>query len=718
MSNSAHLPSFPVKMQNSCKMSLFDSLEGCFSCQTPLFRAVSPSLFPCHHYAVCLPCQIKSAGYLSCGACRQCYPCLQPDPSLSLWQGNIQTIRGLQCSEERKEELNRAQKEWFLQWRWRENEAIPRLLAEEMKTVEPVMVDLDEEFSSVTATVSRNSQVSAEPMAIDIEGEGLLPRMGTVEQVNREKFGNSDFRPIQLEAITAVLEGKDVFLCMPTGSGKSLCYQLPACLSTGLTIVVMPLLALIRDQRGKLNKVGIRSVCFMSGQSKEVTEQTYEAVESDPALSILFLTPEKLAKSDRVVLVLQRLYSAGRLARLVVDEAHCVSKWGRTFREDYLRLSDFRTLFPTIPIVAMTATATKRVKEDVSSILGLKDPVYLKSDFNRPNLFFSVRPKTFNVMREIGTFLLLSHPGDCGLIYCLSRKDTELVAAHLASVYKLSITHYHAKLTSAERLKVERRWKAGEVLILASTIAFGMGIDKSDVRFVIHHSMPMSLDNYIQEAGRAGRDGAPADCILYYTSKDISRNKYLLLKSTKQEDTGYGGAISDLEVMSEYCEEKLKCRREVQMEFLGEAFDSGNCMQTCDNCQVGLQGSGDVRDFTAYAKAVVELIQVTGSIRYIRDLPYQLSEEASLSPALETAAALLQTLTALEIRTLGRKLFAARIIRYLGTKKTYSLALDFSYIDLIQDKIQVKFQPPLPEPVPSPTPVPTRPSPPIYYSLI
>lgn len=669
-------------------MSLFDSLEGCFSCQTPLFRAISPALFPCHHYAVCLACQTKAAGYVSCGACGQCYPSLPPDSSLSQWQRNIQVIRGLQCSEERREELNTAQKQWFLQWRWKEIKAIPRLCFEE----EPVIVDLCEEFSSVTATICQKPQVYAEQMVIDIDSDS--PR--TVDQVNRDIFKNPGFRPMQLEAITAALAGKDVFLCLPTGSGKSLCYQLPAYLSAGLTVVVMPLLALIRDQSEKVNRLGMRSACFMSGQSLDAVESTYEAVESDPALSILFLTPEKLAKSDRTVLVLQQLYRAGRLSRLVVDEAHCVSKWGRTFREDYLRLSDFRPLFPTIPIVALTATATARVKEDVCAILGLKDPVCLQTSFNRPNLLFSVRPKSYNALREIGAFILISHPGDCGLIYCLSTKETELVAAHLASVYKLSITHYHAKLKPAERVKVERRWKAGEVLILASTIAFGMGIDKPDVRFVIHHSMPMSLDNYIQEAGRAGRDNAPANCILYYNRKDRGRNEYLLRMSSRVEDAGYGGAITDLDIMSEYCEEKLKCRREIQMAFLGEPFDRKECARTCDNCKSG--SFGMVRDYTAYAKAIVALIQATGNVRSIRNLPYKLSEEAELSPTLEAAAALLQTLTTQEITALGRKLFSARITRYLGTKRTYSLALDVGHVGLLEGAIRVQFQPPLPEP--------------------
>ena len=246
---------------------------------------------------------------------------------------------------------------------------------------------------------------------------------------------------------------------------------------------------------------------------------------------MLYLTPEKLAQSDRLSGFLGEMYRAGRLARLVIDEAHCVSKWGRDFRADYLKLSSFRQRFPGIPIMALTATATDKVKEDVMQVLAMREAAVFLSSFNRPNLLFSVKPKPKDAIADIARFIQAQHSNQTGLIYCISTKDCERVAHELKNLHNIRAGYYHAKMQAEKRNQTQERWMREEIRVLAATVAFGMGINKANVRFVVHFSLPKSLENYYQEAGRAGRDGNQADCVLYYTYSDKTRQDYLRQKS-------------------------------------------------------------------------------------------------------------------------------------------------------------------------------------------
>lgn len=639
-------------------MSIFEGLEGCYSCRTPLYRALNPARFPCLHYVICSVCQGKLQGPIHCEVCLQQYPALPLDENLQQWQGNIATIAALDWTVEAKARLFDRERELFETWRGQMMFSIP----------------------SVT---------SVPPL--DIQWSRDFPWSADVNNVNSTIFHNFSFREMQLEAINATLSDRDVFLCLPTGSGKSLCYQLPAVLTRGLTLVVMPLLALIRDQSEKMRKIGVNCVHFQPGVSQE---EVIEELITNHEIAMVFLTPEKLAKSGQLEAVLEQLYAEKRLKRLVVDEAHCVSKWGRTFRKDYLNLSNFRRSFPEVPIVAMTATATQRVQEDVCSILNLPSPVTFTTTFNRPNLHYSVRLKTGStILREIGAYILTSHPTHTGLIYCLSIKDTEDVALHLATVYKLNIAYYHSKMTPNNRILTERRWKSGEILILASTIAFGMGIDKPDVRFVIHHSLPMSLDNYLQEAGRAGRDGLPADCILYYQKRDRGRNEYLLRSSCKQEDEEFAVQMTNLECVCDYCEETVVCRRTMLLDFFGETFDQHHCHRTCDNCFLHLSQE-DPRDYTLPAQAILTLLSVPYYSNSIPNLMSFLSDQIEmLHPNIANALRVLQGVTRYEVEAVVRKMLFKQYMQYTGTKQRYALTLGPRYEDLQTGASKLRLRP-------------------------
>ena len=474
---------------------------------------------------------------------------------------------------------------------------------------------------------------------------------------------------MQEEAINAVMSNRDVFVCMPTGGGKSLIYQLPSLLGAGVTLVFMPLLSLIRDQSQKVKSANIKQCMFVTGMSDREKADNYDLFESDPDVSLVFLTPEKLAKSQRTQSIVEKLHTQNRLARIVIDEAHCVSKWGHSFREDYLSLGKLRVAYPDVPILAMTATATELVKADVEAILGMRDTVEFRTSCNRPNLVYSVRKKSSEVMREIGAYILINHPNHTGLIYCLSVKDTERVAAELRCVYKVNIECYHGQMDQKDRVKAEKRWKSGEVKVLASTIAFGMGIDKPDVRFVIHHSIPMSIDNYMQESGRAGRDSHPSDCILYYSACDISRNRFLL-QSARENDNSYGSQLSLLEAMVDYCEEQVECRRSMLMKAFGEKMTEGRCAGRCDNCCSVPETT--TKDFTSPALSILQLITTITTVS-IPDLISKMGKIPSPTPSISTACTELQTLSKYQFETLFRKLISSSIIQFSGTKHSTAI---------------------------------------------
>ncbi|ORY77411.1 hypothetical protein BCR37DRAFT_371254 [Protomyces lactucae-debilis] len=427
-------------------------------------------------------------------------------------------------------------------------------------------------------------------------------------------FKLQQFRPHQLDAINATLSGRDCFVLMPTGGGKSLCYQLPSIVNggatRGTTIVVSPLVSLMQDQVDHLNAVGIRAVAYNSDRSaSEKADIRRDLFASgDEAIKCLYVTPELLAVSDTIISTFKKLHEQQSLARIVIDEAHCVSQWGHDFRPDYKKLGDFRAEFPGVPVIALTATANDRVQADVKLNLGLDRPAFFKQSFNRPNLEYQVIVRTKGSITKLLELLNGPHKGQVGIVYCLSKKSCEELSQKLPNS-----AYYHAGLDKADRAQVQRDWQAGKVRIIVATIAFGMGIDKSNVRWVIHWSLPKSLEGYYQETGRAGRDGEPAMCYLFWTFADKQRLTRMIddpaSPGTREQKAAQKQGIQR---MVDYAENKADCRRAQVLGFFSERFDPALCNKTCDNCQSGqVYSTVDVAEAARRAMLVVQQILST-----------------------------------------------------------------------------------------------------------
>lgn len=408
-------------------------------------------------------------------------------------------------------------------------------------------------------------------------------------------FGYQSFRRNQAEIVEAILTGQDIFALMPTGGGKSLCYQLPSLLLDGVTIVVSPLIALMKDQVDALRELGVPATYINSTVDGEEISYRQQLV-AEGRIKLLYVAPERLMLPGFL-----RWLASIRVALFAVDEAHCISEWGHDFRPEYRELRRLRELFPNVPMAAFTATATARVQSDITRELALRRPARFRSSFNRANLFYDVRPKR-NAFDDIVRYLL-AHPDAAGIIYCSSRKETEGLAADLAAA-GISARPYHAGLTDRQRQENQEAFIRDRVRVIVATIAFGMGIDKPDVRFVIHHDLPHTLENYYQESGRAGRDGDPSDCILYYSGADAQRLRYFA--GQKETDDERRIALGQAQQMIDWADSTV-CRRKRLLAYFDEPFE-GQDQPCCDICS---STTGEEEDVTVSAQKLLSCVMRT-----------------------------------------------------------------------------------------------------------
>lgn len=425
----------------------------------------------------------------------------------------------------------------------------------------------------------------------------------------KEYFGYSDFRNGQQDLIDAQLSGRDAFGIMPTGGGKSLCYQIPAMMMSGITLVMSPLISLMTDQVMLLKNSGVAAAYINSSLNAQQIRLVYRNMGLGK-YKIIYIAPERLMTGEFLQAV-----AAVRISMLAVDEAHCISQWGQDFRPSYLRITEFLNLLPYRPVVsAFTATATAGVREDVIRLLGLRDPKMVITGFDRPNLRFEVR-KPDKKLPELQK-LITARKDKCGIVYCSTRKDVEKVCAQLQS-QGFSATRYHAGLEDDERRGNQEDFIYDRCHIMVATNAFGMGINKSNVGFVIHYNMPQSVEAYYQEAGRAGRDGAPADCILLYSERDVRTAKFLILNSAENELLSEAQQqhitaqdLARLEQMILYCKTE-QCLRGYILDYFGQEHTE-TCLN-CGNCSADMIR----KDITEQAKDILSaIIQVRQKIGY------------------------------------------------------------------------------------------------------
>jgi len=388
-------------------------------------------------------------------------------------------------------------------------------------------------------------------------------------------FGFDTFKGDQEAIITNILQKKDTFVIMPTGGGKSICYQLPALMSEGTAVVISPLIALMKNQVDQLRAFGgadsIAHFLNSSLNKSEVTRVKQDVL--DGKTKLLYVAPESLAKADNIEFL--RLITVSFVA---VDEAHCISEWGHDFRPEYRKIRQvINGIGSDIPIIALTATATPKVQSDIRKNLQMNDATLFKSSFNRPNLYYEVRSKR-NVVKEIVKFIK-NNPGKSGIIYCLSRKKVEEIAEVL-NINGIKALPYHAGLDAKTRAETQDKFLMEDVEVIVATIAFGMGIDKPDVRYVIHHDIPKSMEGYYQETGRAGRDGGEGVCVAFYSEKDIEKlTKFMKDKPVSEREIG----TQILKEVIDYSESAV-CRRKQILHYFGENFNEVGCNCMCDNC--------------------------------------------------------------------------------------------------------------------------------------
>lgn len=442
----------------------------------------------------------------------------------------------------------------------------------------------------------------------------------TLQQALKYYFGFDSFKGDQEAIIQNLLDKKDTFVLMPTGGGKSLCYQLPALVMEGTAIVISPLIALMKNQVD-----AIKHICendnvahFINSSLNKTSIQQVKNDITAGYTKLLYVAPESLTKLEYV-----EFLKSVKISFYAIDEAHCISEWGHDFRPEYRRIRPIMEEIGKAPIIALTATATDKVRTDIKKNLGMPDATEFKASFNRPNLYYEVRQKTKDIDKDIIKYIK-AHPGKSGIIYCLSRKKVEELAANLKA-NDIKAAPYHAGMESAVRSATQDDFLMERIDVIVATIAFGMGIDKPDVRFVMHYDIPKSLEGYYQETGRAGRDGGEGRCIAFYTRKDLQKlEKFMEGKPIAEQDIGR----QLLKETANYCESSV-CRRKLLLHYFGENYPEENC-NNCDNCKHPKKKI-DATQELLLAMKVIEVIKENFKTEYVSDILRGVETEFILS---------------------------------------------------------------------------------------
>jgi len=422
-----------------------------------------------------------------------------------------------------------------------------------------------------------------------------MESLNRIRSFLKNNFGYTEFRPLQEDIIQTILQKKDCLVLMPTGGGKSLCFQLPSLVMGGMTLVVSPLIALMKDQVDALTANGISAAYLNSSLSQREQRDVHDKIERRQ-IKLLYIAPERFALQE-FRLLLQEI----PIQLIAIDEAHCISEWGHDFRPEYRNLKQIRRLLPGVPVMALTATATERVREDIVIQLALQKAPQFVASFNRPNLRYTILPKTKGLERI--SALLKKCAGAPAIIYCFSRKGTETIATHLTSK-GFNALPYHAGLSTSTRIKTQEKFIRDKVPIIVATIAFGMGIDKPDIRLVIHADLPKTLEGYYQETGRAGRDGLPSECVLLFSRGDQRKHMFFIDQIDDEKERAL--AKQKLDTMIAYCE-SLTCRRSFVMQYFGESWKKNNC-NSCDRCL----SQEETFDATEISQKILSAIMRTG----------------------------------------------------------------------------------------------------------